>query len=376
MQRNVMCPHHTKQNGAEDAAASRPPQGIAERGVALLLVIFMIALSAILLVSLADSTYVTMRLNSATERRVQAEYILKSAVHFARVLIKNDITPQDDPTQDAWMQFADGREIPGETLGIPEPNVRISLAIISQGGKFPMQRLLGNNAQPDKQYIEILARLLNNLGFNNPSPAGSSPSRSSAGGGPAQQRDFTAEQLVANIVDYLDTDQTSFSLPGLPGTFQGIEGDLDSESPLRNEGRFDALASELASVPGFTPEKVQKLFNYVANTRAPKININSASSELIRALDPNITEADEKRISDFRTPGGGGPFTANDLRQQLNGLIDSTIVDRLSPILTADTTNFNVIAKVDYGTSVFMGSAELRKTGSGKLPELKAMLLY
>ena len=70
------------------------------------MVVFMIALASALLISLTDSTYVAMRLNSAAEHRIKAEYILKSAVSVAQVLVKTDITSYDDPQQDAWMAFA------------------------------------------------------------------------------------------------------------------------------------------------------------------------------------------------------------------------------------------------------------------------------
>jgi type II secretory pathway component PulK len=99
--------------------------------MALILVIFMVALASTILIALTDSTYVAMRLNSATEKRVKAEYILKSAVNVAQVLIKNDTTAYDSPTEDAWMQFRDGQEVPGEMIGLKEPNVRISMQVSS-----------------------------------------------------------------------------------------------------------------------------------------------------------------------------------------------------------------------------------------------------
>jgi hypothetical protein len=92
--------------------------------MALIMIVFMIALASAILISLTDSTYVAMRLNGAAEQRIKAEYILKSAVNVAQVLIKSDLTNFDDPTQDAWMIFVEGREVPGELLAIPEPNIR------------------------------------------------------------------------------------------------------------------------------------------------------------------------------------------------------------------------------------------------------------
>ena len=90
-----------------------------ERGLALLIVIFIITLAGALVISMAETTYVSMRMNRASEQRVQAEYLLKSAVNFARVLIKDDASPSDDdPVNDIWFTFVNGQIIPGDLLGL------------------------------------------------------------------------------------------------------------------------------------------------------------------------------------------------------------------------------------------------------------------
>jgi type II secretory pathway component PulK len=355
------------------SAPSKPEPSVrSEQGVALLIVIFMIVLASALLASLAESTYVAMRLNSATERRVRAEYVLKSAVNFSQVLIKNDITPHDDPLQDAWMAFSTEQELPGELLGLNEPNVKITLLIASEAGLLPVQKLLGATGTPNQQYMEIFARLFKILQLDQPSKN----TIGSSNPGTAPQRVFTAEELVANIVDYLDADTESFQIPNLPAAFRGMEGDLPPEAALRNQGSFDSLASELGSVPGFTPDKVQKLLPFVANTNLSSVNVNAAPVEVLMALSADMTPDIAQKIVEFRNPQQGGPFTS-DMRNQLTAIAGANVINPIASILSNQGSYFEVVAKVDYGTSTFMASAELQKgSGNGRVPTRRSFQMY
>ena len=134
-----------------------------EQGVALIMVIFMVVLCSAILVSLSDSTYTAMRINRTTEQRVKAEYIMKSAVNFARVLIQNDATEFDDPSRDDWMQFQEGREVPGELVGISEPNVRISLMIAPENSKIPLVEVVQSTGV-DKAWRDVLVSLFHLFG--------------------------------------------------------------------------------------------------------------------------------------------------------------------------------------------------------------------
>jgi hypothetical protein len=45
-------------------------------------------------------------------------------------------------------------------------------------------------------------------------------------------------------------------------------------------------------------------------------------------------------------------------------------------MVTPEGSYFDVIAKVEYGTSTFMATAELVKRGTGRLPLIKSFQLY
>ena len=342
------------------------------------MVILMIAIGMTILVALGDSTYIAMRLNSAAERRVKAEYILKSAVNVAVVLIENDKNAQDDPTKDDWMKFQQGLEAPGAMLGIEEPNVRVSLLIASEQGKIPLLQLKdsgtqGNPSPNVQKWAPVLLRLMQNLGVG--SPTGNSPP-------------IAPEQLVANLVDYLDANKDAFSYQSPQGqSFQGIENTLSEEQELRNEGKLESLASELAAVPGFTPDVVQMILPYVSTANFAAININAAPEQVLMALDPSMTQALAAQIIQQREQQ---PFTTA-LATELPAIIGATIATGITGSaaggsgskVTHSGNIFEVIAKVDYGTSTFMASATINKSGGrggpgggGAGPKVESLLIY
>jgi general secretion pathway protein K len=335
-----------------------------ERGAALLLVIFMVALATALVVSLSDSTYVAMRLNAATERRVSSEYLLKSAINLARVLIKVDKTDFDNPLEDVWMQFVDGAEVPGAFLGISEQNVRIQLQIISESGKIPIRQLVaGGGASVNDQSRDLLKRLFKVLGFDNDVKEVDQTNLFAG-------RHFKSDELVANLIDYMDSNTDSYSAPNFA---QGIEGDLPTTSPFRNE-HIDSISSELGSIPGFTPARVQRLLPFLTITSS-KININAAPREVLMALSEDIDEQKAQAIIDYRNPQGGGPFTPATWINEIQRITASSDPNITS--LTNPKGNFyEVIAKVDYGTSYFMARSVLRALGTGRSPEIRTIEMF
>lgn len=331
------------------------------RGMALLMIVFMIALASAVLISLTDSTYVAMRLNGAAEQRIKAEYILKSAVNVAQVLIKNDITNFDDPTQDAWMAFAEGREVPGELLSLPEPNIRVSLLITSTNGKIPLLQLYSATGGVKEDWKAIILRLFEQLGFNQPLPMNEAPD-----GSPLPE----AKQLVANLIDYLDTDKENFSGEGpIP---DGIEADLPNGQTFRNSGTIDSLANELPAIPGFSAGRIQRLLPYVTQMRTSDINVNAAPPEVLAAVfsDPSAAQ----NIAQCRDPASGGSPIQNPSDELLSRC---GVSDPNTSKFRGQGQWYEVIAKVEYGTAKFMAKAELNNSGgSGRLPKIQSFQMY
>lgn len=333
------------------------------------MVILMIAIAMTVLTALSDSTYVAMRLNSAAERRVKAEYILKSAVNVAVVLIDNDKTDTDDPVKDDWMKFTQGLEAPGELLGLSEPNVRVSLLIASEQGKIPLLRLKDSSTTgtPSTQvgmWADVLLALLTNLGVGSGSGANRPP--------------VSPEQLVANLVDYIDTNEDDFTYRN----FHGIESSLEEGQKFRNEGKIESLASELSAIPGFTPDVVQQILPFVSTADFQKVNINSAPPQVLMALDATVTPSIATAIIQARDPvQGGAPFTESDMGSRLTALGADAEAVRAKAASSGNKL-FEVIAKVEYGTATYMASATINKSprggpgSGGPGPRIESLLIY
>lgn len=325
------------------------------------MIVFMIALASAILISLTDSTYVAMRLNMAAEQRIKAEYILKSAVNVAQVLIKNDISNFDDPTQDAWMMFVEGREVPGELLALPEPNIRVSLLITSTNGKIPILQLYSATGGVNQEWKGIVLRLFEQLGFDQPHPM-----NEGADGAPLPE----AKQLVSNLIDYLDTDEENFAGDGLLPA--GMEEQLPDGQKFRNSGTIDSLANELPAIPGFSPGRIQRLLPFVTKVRTSDVNVNAAPMEVIAAVvtDPSAAQS----IEQCRNPAtGGGPI--QNPSQEL--LARCGVNDPNTSKFRGQGQWYEVIAKVEYMNARFMASADLNNSGgSGRLPKLTSFQMY
>jgi hypothetical protein len=326
--------------------------------MALIMIVFMIALASAILISLTDSTYVAMRVNGAAEQRIKAEYILKSVVNVAQVLIKTDTNQFDDPKEDAWMMFAEGREVPGELLALPEPNIRVSLLITSTNAKIPLLEIYTTVGGAQPKWKTIVHKLFITLGFDQPLPMNYAPDSS-----PLPD----SKQLVSNLIDYLDKDKENFPADGFFPP--GIEETLPNGQTFPNSGSIDSLASELPAIPGFSPGRVQRLLPYITKSRVKNINVNAAPMEVLLAVAANETEA--ANIERCRNPAAGGrPIqnTASDLSEC--GVTDP------NNLFAPEGKRYEVIAKVEYGTAMFIASADLDKTGAGRLPKIESFQMY
>ncbi len=336
-----------------------------ERGVALILVMFIVALATIMVVELAYSSYIGGRLNAGAQRSLQAEYLLKSALSLAQILLKADATAEDRAfPEDAWAYFKDGISVPLEFLGITEPNLSMSLEIRPEDSKLRLQQLdpVSSLAKRD---AEILLRLFQNpvLDFDNDGELDQT--------GRVSQKEFDAAQMVANLIDYMDADTTSYD----DGPFQGVESQLQNGDEFPNRKIF--RLEELSAIPGFTPLRVQKMLPFLTTNRDDaKINVNLAPQELLEAIDSNVTSSDIESIIEFRENPNTGPV--KQIIQDLTPLIGSQN-DFFNYLTVGEAQRvFQVIAKVDYQTSVYFLRAyvERDRVGPGATVRIRSVELF
>lgn len=338
----------------------RSKRSAQETGIALLMAIFIVALASIIVVDLAYSGYLGSRLSAVTTRSLQAEYLLKSAVNFARAIIKEDNTPEDAP-QDTWASFISGQPVPLELLGIQGSGILVSIEITPEEAKFPLRSILTRSGgEVDKKWRDAALRLFKKLGFDDDKDELDQTKQFS-------DRHFISDELVALLIDYMDADNDSYDDPAFA---QGVEGDL-SEEIFAND-RIKRVG-ELANIPGFTPSRLRKLTPLVTVFGRGVVNINLAHSYVLQSLHEDIDQSQADAIIAFRKEQ---PFDDNNRRDELANIIGEDTYNDISSMLDVRSRWFQVLAKVDYGTSVYFMRAYLSKADEGELPVIRSVELF
>lgn len=334
-----------------------------DSGVALILVMFIIALGSLLAVNLAYSVHLGSRLSVAAERTVQAEYILKSALNFARVLIKEDKTRSEDSLKDPWGYFLNGALIPEELLALPG-NPKVSLEIRPEDSKIPLRSLDGSTKSA-AVLRAALERLYTKFGFDDDRDEIDQT-------GIFGERHFPPKELVAILIDYVDADKKSFSDPDFLSSFEGEESlpeNLFPNQPITRIG-------ELASVPGYTPKRLQRIIPFVTACSACfYININTASKEVLETLSVDFGDVAAQMVA-FRE-GDTGPFTQIGKESQLvPAIMDDSVYRDISMVFSVYSNAFSIIAKVDYGASIHFLRAVVKRAQQDELPQVESIEIY
>lgn len=330
-----------------------------ERGVALILVILVVALAIIVVTALTKSAYLEARSNSVVENSIEAEYLLKSAVNFAVTLVDINPTRLMDGPQDPWAQFLTGIPIPPEMLGVNKVGLTLALEITPENSKIRLSQIYDSTSGPNTAWIPIFKLVFQQLGFDD-------DKEETQGFGKFIGRHFNSEELISNLIDYMDPDSISNSPPNFAS---GVESDAPEE--FANQ-EIKSL-SELNSIPGFTPERIRKLTPYFTLKDQPRLNINFTDPLIFQSLDPEITPQNIADIVAFRS-GAQGPFKAT---SDLNSILGPDILGRIGPKIETSSKYFQVIAKAGYAAKTYFVKAIISRdtSGSGKT-EIQSMEFY
>jgi len=335
------------------------------RGVALLLVVFVIALASILVVNMAYSTHLNARASAMVVRSVQAEYLLKSALSLARYLIQEqgpaETGPEEENKPISWQDFANGAPIPTELLGLNAPNLRLEMEIRPQNSKLSLRKLQND----PRTWGPVFVRLFTSLGFDKdeePDHTGAFP-----------ERVFKPEEMVANLIDYFDSDTNSYSSTGEIGS--GIESSLPSGFEFANQ--MISSIEELRNIPGFTPGRLRLLSPRVTLQDIGNVNINLAPADIIKALHKDIDDDMAGRIIEARK---SKPFSNEDnYRSKLREILGS-VAEEIFSMIDVRSSWYQIIAKAEYGGNFryFLRATVAKEGGptSSEPPVVKTLELF
>ncbi len=222
-----------------------------QRGVALITALLVVALAVTAATAMATRMHVDVRRTGNLLHGEQAYAYALSAESWAYVILRKDgRESQHDALDEDWATALPPISVEG---GL------VSGRISDLQGRFNVNNLVSTGGEPNQDEVGYFKRLLTVLDLD--------PGLSSA------------------LLDWIDTDINA-TFPG------GAEDDsyLLLEPPYRAANRPLASISELLLVQGFTDEVVAVLAPHVAALpEATIINVNTATPEVLLALDPNLT---------------------------------------------------------------------------------------
>lgn len=284
----------------------------ARRGSLLIVVLWMVAILAVLAVGLGQKVRVDLALTRYAMGRLRARYAAWAGVMYALYQIQRDgqtpATRNVDTLYQCGVALPEGRSAREVFQGVPLTGGFFDVGYrLSQGQQAPMawgvsdeERKININALTVKNY-GIVARLLEGLGFD----------------------PDLARTVAASIVDWRDRDDRPTDAPF--GAEEAYYATLPRAYPCKNRP-FDHL-EELLLVRGVSREVFERARPFL--TVFPKegarllVNVNTASAEVLRALarsfvggETNTDEQDAdalvEKILLYRAGGDEEAMTADD----------------------------------------------------------------
>lgn len=285
-----------------------------QKGVALLIALFTVVLITYLVVEISYDTNVEYMVNANSVHRLKAYYAAKSGLQLSlfRIKLYNKVQKQLGKQMGSQAKLLDmiwsfpfawplvlpteassvDKEFAQDTMKESKMDASYSVIISDEGSKIDINDL----ESPSKKLQEITKKQLLNI-FESRMQSDQDFARRHA--------NFRPEELIANIKDWVDRDQT--------GSLRGSESEYYSE--LNGNGvqlppnRAFRSVDELRLVAGMNEDFFSMLKDRVTVFGMKAINPNHASKEVLMSLDNSINgEVAQEIIKRRQDEQLGGPF--------------------------------------------------------------------
>jgi len=227
----------------------RPPR--AQRGLALLVAILIVALGTMIAASVAYDNAMTARKGTAVYAFDQSVLVAQGAEAIAAYGLRQIV--QGDPKQ---LYIGQGWDKPLGPIEVGEQGSGLMLEATLEDlqGRFNLNNLVNNDGTPDTAMVTAFNQLLALLGLE--------------------------QKWTGYIIDWIDMDGT----PSIP---EGAEDSvyMGQTVPYRTPNRYITSTTELLALPGFGRERFMMLAPYVAALpHGTKINVCTASPQVLDAF--------------------------------------------------------------------------------------------
>lgn len=240
----------------------KPPRKtpLSQTGAALLIALAIIALASFIALQMTQRLQLDLARTTTISRNTTADEYARGLEFMARRQLRDDLVndPETDSWQDHWAQ-----PLPP----LPVPGGSVTGRLFDLSGRFNLNWLV-NNGQVDGESLAMFQRLLATLALD--------------------------ANLADRVVDWLDSDP----LPRGDGAEDSAYA--NQQPAYRSANQAFLHISELRLVAGVDNNVYQRLEPHVAalpaNANGRRLNVNTASVEVLMALDPVLTRQRAQRL--------------------------------------------------------------------------------
>ena len=297
-----------------------------QHGMALLMVLFILAIATVAVVSMSTTRQLDIRRTENLLRSAQgSEYLYSLESWAAKTLDDDTRANKTDSFKDNWAQPLENTTTQGGS---------ISAELTDLQGRFNLNNLIAEN-QPSEVDVKRFRRLLLLLEIK--------------------------PGIIDALLDWMDADSDTRSADGGEDEIY-----FQAATPYRSANRPLADLSELLLIHGISQEVYAKLkpYVYVAAGRAP-LNINTADLLLVRSLSADLSERDaELLVSKIRDK----PFKSVEAFLQESDFADLNL-DKGSFSVTS--ANFQLSATIQVGKMTLLYDTQFLRQGKGKISIVK-----
>jgi len=278
-----------------------------ERGMVLLLVLVVVALLAALLTEFAYSSLVDLRLAETFRDTTRAYYLASGGARVGRMLLQEDDNGYDG-TDELWSQGV---------IDYPVGDGTVSIAIEDLGGRVDLNRLVDDAGNVDVPVMDRCLRLFDSLGLDDPAA------------------------LVDTLIDWLDPDGETRTLGAESEYYLGLERPYPAkDAPLES-------LDELLLVRGFDGAILKRLAPHITVHGAERINVNTASAEVLLSLAEEMDRPAAEAIIDARREA---PFRNLERLKALPEM--ETLYSAIHLYVDIKSPTFSIAARGDVGDGV------------------------
>jgi len=293
-----------------------------ERGMVLLLVLVITTLLAALLSELAFSTLVDLRLTETFRDGTRAYYLAKGGITVGRMAVQQDNNSYDavGHVDELWARGVQN---------FPVADGSVSISAKDLDGRLNLNLLVDDLDNVNVVNRDRLQRLAERIGMSDP------------------------ETLVDALIDWIDSNDEAQAA----GAEAPYYARLERPHACKN-GPLDSL-DELVLIKGVTKEDLRRLSPHVTVFGDGKLNVNSASRELLGSWD---IELDQSGIEELLALRSEAPITSLDqLKEGLGIEVFTTLNRQLDLKVTSRFYQLHSQAVVAGGVSTVVATLDKQR---------------